>query len=116
MKIRTLLVTIFVLTLATSGLAQNRAWRAAEDAFSSMQYNLALTKYKKALTKARTKPDKEKISFQMAECYRLINNTKKAEAAYKRIAKTKIKQYRNLKNTCIRGKKSTVRSHFYEER
>ncbi len=89
MKIRTLLVTIFVLTLATSGLAQNRAWRAAEDAFSSMQYNLALTKYKKALTKARTKPDKEKISFQMAECYRLINNTKKAEAAYKRIAKTK---------------------------
>jgi peptidoglycan-associated lipoprotein len=53
-----------------------------------MQYNQALTKYKKALSKAKGKPDKEKISFQMAECYRLINNTRKAEAAYKRISKT----------------------------
>ena len=54
-----------------------------------MQYNVALTKYKKALSKTKGKPDKEKISFQMAECYRFINNTKKAEPAYKRLIKTK---------------------------
>ncbi len=88
MKIRSLLITLFVLIVFASGIAQNRAWKAADDAYNNMQYNLALTKYKKALSKARLKPDKEKISFQMAECYRLINNTKKTEAAYKRISKT----------------------------
>jgi len=74
--------------MLASGLAQSRHWRAADDAFTNMQYNLAITKYKKALSKAKGKPDKEKISFQIAECYRLINNTKRAEAAYKRIAKS----------------------------
>lgn len=84
------LIFFLVLTFGF-GVAQgqNRAWRAAEDAFNSMQYNLALTKYKKALSKARVKSDKEKISFQMAECYRIINNTKKAEPAYKRLATSK---------------------------
>lgn len=89
MKIRSLLLILSLFMLASSGVAQNRHWRAADDAFNNMQYNQALTKYKKALSKAKGKPDKEKISFQMAECYRLINNTRKAEAAYKRLIKTK---------------------------
>jgi peptidoglycan-associated lipoprotein len=88
MKIKPLLIFFILLIAISPGLAQNRNWRIADESFSNMQYNNALTKYKKALSKAKNKPDKEKISFQMAECYRLINNTKKAEAAYKRIAKT----------------------------
>jgi peptidoglycan-associated lipoprotein len=70
-------------------LAQNRSLRAADDAFKNMQYNVAVSKYKKALSKAKAKPDKEKISFQIAECYRITNSTKKAEPAYKRLVKTK---------------------------
>jgi len=89
MRIRILLFTIIFSLAAFPVFAQNRSLRAADEAFGNMQYNVALTKYKKALSKAKTKPDKEKISFQMAECYRIINNTKKAEAAYKRLAKTK---------------------------
>ncbi|MBK7212697.1 MAG: OmpA family protein [Bacteroidales bacterium] len=88
MKIKALFVFILLLTLVYPAMSQSRHWKAADEAFSNMQYNTALTKYKKALSKAKGKPDKEKISFQMAECYRLINNTKKAEAAYKRISKT----------------------------
>jgi peptidoglycan-associated lipoprotein len=88
MKIRSLLVVLFVFALFATGHSQNRHWRAADDAFSNMQYNLAVTKYKKALSKAKGKPDKEKISFQIAECYRLTNNTKRAEGAYKRIIKS----------------------------
>ncbi|NVO21671.1 MAG: OmpA family protein [Bacteroidetes bacterium] len=88
MNIRSLLIFLFVTALFSTGLAQNRHWRAADDAFTNMQYNIAVTKYKKALSKVKTKPEKEKISFQIAECYRLINNTKKAEAAYKRIIKS----------------------------
>lgn len=89
MKIRILILT-FILSLAAFPLfAQNRALRAAEDAFNNMQFNVALSKYKKALSKTKSKPEKEVISYQMAECYRIINNTRRAEAAYKRLAKTK---------------------------
>lgn len=89
MRIRILLFTFIFSLAAFPVLAQNRSLRAADDAFNNMQYNVALTKYKKALSKAKAKPEKEKISFQIAECYRIINNTKKAEASYKRLAKTK---------------------------
>ena len=77
MRIRILLFTLITSLAAYPVFAQNRTLRAAEDAFNNIQYNVALTKYKKALSKAKAKPDKEKISFQMAECYRIINNTKK---------------------------------------
>jgi len=90
MRIRILIITIIFSLAAFPVFAQNnRALRAADDAFYNMQYNVALSKYKKALSKAKGKPDKEKISFQMAECYRITNNTKKAEPAYKRLSKTK---------------------------
>ncbi len=89
MRIRILLITFIFSLAAYPVFAQSRALRAADDAFNNMQYNVALTKYKKALSKAKAKPDKEKISFQMAECYRIVNNTKRAESAYKRLVKTK---------------------------
>ena len=85
-----LLLIIFIACLASlPAFSQNRYIRVADDAYSNLQYNVALTKYKKALSKTKAKPEKEKISFQMAECYRMINNTKRAEAAYKRLVKTK---------------------------
>lgn len=89
MTIRILLFTFILSLAATPVFAQNRFLRAGDDAFNNMQYNVALAKYKKALSKTKGKPDKEKISYQMAECYRFINNTKKAEPAYKRLIKTK---------------------------
>jgi peptidoglycan-associated lipoprotein len=92
MRIRILLFAFIFSVAVFPVFSQNRVLRVADDAFNNMQYNVALTKYKKALSKAKAKPDKEKISFQMAECYRIINNTKKAESAYKRLAKTKYAQ------------------------
>lgn len=89
MRIRILLFTLLFSLTAYPVLSQNRALRAADEAFNNMQYNVAAAKYKKALSKAKAKPDKETISFQIAECFRIMNNTKKAEAAYKRLIKTK---------------------------
>ena len=89
MNVKSLLIIAFIFTLPFCGNTQNRYIAAADQAFAAMQYNIAVTKYKKAYSKTRSKPDKERISFQMAECYRLINNTKKTEPAYKRIIKTK---------------------------
>jgi peptidoglycan-associated lipoprotein len=88
MNAKLLLLVAFIVSISLSGKAQNRFIASADQAFATMQYNIALTKYKKAYSKSRSKPDKERISFQMAECYRMINNTKRAEPAYKRLLKT----------------------------
>jgi len=73
--------------------AQNKHSKAADDAFADQQYSLALEKYQKAYSKVKNNRDeRDRISFQMAECFRLMNNTKRAEVAYKRLTG---ERYRN---------------------
>lgn len=70
--------------------AQNKFTRAADDAFIDQLYNLALTRYQKAFSKVKNnKGEKDRISFRIAECYRMMNITKKAEVAYKRLVNGK---------------------------
>ncbi len=60
----------------------------ADQTFEDKMFNLAIDKYKKAATKIKkNKVEKNRISFQIAECYRLTNNMKKAEGEYKRLEK-----------------------------
>lgn len=67
---------------------QSRRIAAAEEAFNNFQYNVAVNRYKKAYSKTKSRPEKDRISFQMAECYRMMNNTKRAEVTYRRIIKS----------------------------
>ena len=61
----------------------------ADLAFGRKQYTEAADRYKKAYRKTRrNKDERNRISFQMAECYRLIGLTKRAEPYYKRLLKT----------------------------
>ena len=61
----------------------------ADLAFGRKQYTEAADRYKKAYRKVRrNKDERNRISFQMAECYRLIGLTKRAEPYYKRILKS----------------------------
>ena len=67
-------------------LAQNKATKAADDAFADQLYFTALQKYQKASSKVKNnKAERDRIIFRIAECYRMMNNTKKAESAYKRL-------------------------------
>ena len=51
---------------------------------------LALKRYQKAYSKVKkNKDERDRISFQIAECYRMMNNTKRAEVAYKRLLTSK---------------------------
>lgn len=77
---------LFLLLLAAPDLsAQGRRMAAADDAFSTFQYNVAVSRYKKAYSRTKSRPEKDRISFKMAECYRMMNNTKRAEVSYKRM-------------------------------
>ncbi|HTX88979.1 MAG TPA: OmpA family protein [Bacteroidales bacterium] len=83
-----LLPLVFLCSL--SSVAQNKFTKAADESFADQQYLLALTRYQKAYSKIKkNKEEKERISFRMAECYRMMNNTKKAEIAYKRLLTSK---------------------------
>jgi len=82
-----LLIFLLIAVSIPEVSGQSRRIAAAEEAFSSFQYNVAATRYKKAFSKTKNRAEKERISFQMGECYRLMNQTKKAEANYRRIIK-----------------------------
>ncbi len=80
-------VVFLLYFLSTSAYTQNKFSKSADDAFTDQMYNLALTRYQKAYSKVKNnKGEKERISVRIADCYRLMNNTKKAEVAYKRLA------------------------------
>ena len=84
---------IFILTISFSPLsAQNKHTKIADNSFADQQYALALEKYKKAYSKVKSnREERDRISFQMAECYRLMNNSKRAEIYYKRMTNKRYK-------------------------
>ncbi len=82
-----LLVAIIMAIPAISSAQRNPA-KGADEAFSKQQYSLAIDKYKKAYTKVKkNKEEKNRITSQLAECYRLTGNYKRASASYKRLIK-----------------------------
>lgn len=88
-----LLAIVFVALLLTALVplqtqAQSRRVAAADEAFNSFQYNIAASRYKKAYSKTRNRADKDRISFKLGESYRMMNNTRRAEMAYRRIIKS----------------------------
>ena len=90
MKINRILLKISLLVfimipVMVIGQRRNPA-KSADEAFSRQQYSVAVEKYKKAYKKVKkNKEEKNRISYQMAECYRLVGNYKRAEITYKRL-------------------------------
>jgi peptidoglycan-associated lipoprotein len=88
---RSILTLLAVIVISAGSIAQNRYSRSADESFNDQQYFLALKKYQKAYSKVKkNKDERERISFQMAECYRLMNNPKRSETAYKRLLTSKL--------------------------
>ncbi len=81
-----LLILVFLPAML---LAQKRnPAKGADEAFAKQQYSVAIDKYKKAYTKVKkNKEEKNRITAQMAECYWLTGNYKRAEANYKRLVR-----------------------------
>ena len=85
-----IILSALFLFLSTDLYAQRRNYaKNADLAFGRKQYTEAVDRYKKAYRKTRrNKDERNRITFQMAECYRLIGLTKRAEPYYKRVMKT----------------------------
>jgi peptidoglycan-associated lipoprotein len=72
-----------------AGQKQRSFIRSADDAFADERYSVAIEKYQKAYTKVKKNPaERDRITFQLAECYRKTGEMKRAEIQYKRLIKS----------------------------
>ncbi len=79
---------LFSILLSSVIYAQRNFTESADRDFEDQKYAVAIDKYKKAYSKTKDRDEKNRIRFQMAECYRLMNNTKRAEVYYKSLYRT----------------------------
>ena len=85
-----LVLLVLTLLVATTATAQNGNSRSvaskADQQFQNMQYTLALDSYLEAYDKVKAnKAEKNRIYFQVGECYRLMYNYPKAKHTYNRL-------------------------------
>ena len=80
-------VLLAVLFLTVTGL-KAQVTKDADNAFKYCQYEKALDEYKKVIKKvSKNQIEVRRITFQIAECYRIMGDLKKAEQQYIRLEK-----------------------------
>ena len=86
MKIQKNIVAAITLLCFIGTGAMAQIAQKADNLFAQKQYIAALAEYENAYNKiSSNKVEKNRIYFQMGECYRLMNNFPKAERVYKRL-------------------------------
>ncbi len=117
-----LLLIITIIGIAQPANAQRRnPSKSADIAFERKQYNVAIERYKKAYKKTGKKKYEEErvyITHQLAECYRLTEASKLAEAQYKRLMRTEYPKenpevYLNYANVLKRNQKYELAAEYY---
>ena len=86
-----LILIVTIIGIAPANAQKRNPSKSADIAFERKQYNVAIERYKKAYKKTGKKKyrdEREFITYRLAECYRLTESTKLAEAQYKRLVKT----------------------------
>ncbi len=118
---------LFVLTILLAGVAvaQNTNVRSvagrADIQFRNKQYTLALESYQQAYEKVSgNKAEKNRIYFQIGECYRLMYNYPKAEHTYKRLVQagyynTEPKLYLYMAEMCRFNGKFDEADEYYDK-
>jgi len=97
-RILTLMLLTTLLAAPELSAQQKRNFtQEADQAFEDQMYYTAIDKYKKAYSKVKSnRTEKKRILFQIAECYRLTNNPKRAESQYKRLIRIKYEKQNPL--------------------
>ena len=83
------LIFTFTIALQTIASAQNRHIRAGDTYFEEQLYQQAAEKYKKGYKKLKDNETRKKVSFKLAESYRLTNELRRAKAQYLRLIRYK---------------------------
>lgn len=86
-KIKIVATIVCALILSTS-ITNAQTTRDADNAFRHCQYEKALEEYKKSVKKIKkNRVELRRVTFQIAECYRIMGDLKRAEQQYLRLHK-----------------------------
>lgn len=77
-------ILILLSSISLNSYAKSNRARIADKAFKNHKYHKAIAAYKKAEKKLKDPEEKNRVIFQLAECYRLVNDSRRAESQYKR--------------------------------
>jgi peptidoglycan-associated lipoprotein len=92
-------MAVLVFFISNLGIAQQnqnkkpvprKATQKADEAYEAGEYAKAAEKYMQTMGKVKDRKEKTAILFRIGECYRFVNQPKKAENWYKRAIATKI--------------------------
>jgi peptidoglycan-associated lipoprotein len=87
MSMNKLLALLLVICISFSAFGQKKI-AAGDYAFEGKQFDKALTAYKKGMKKIGNNPvESKRVTYQIAECYRIMGDLKKAENQYLRLEK-----------------------------
>ena len=79
---RKLFVTIFIISITLNVFAQKKIV-VGDNAYSGKQFDKAITAYKKGMKKLGKNPvEKKRVTYQIAECYRIMGDMNRAEKQY----------------------------------
>lgn len=119
------IISLLMFLIPTLVFAQRNPAKSADEAFDALQYTVAIDKYKKAYTKVKkNKEEKNRITSQLAECYRLTSNYKRAEISYKQLVRRDwdkrnpeiLLKYAEMLKINGKYEESVVQYHAYMER
>ena len=117
-----LLMLFAAMLMASGAYAQSKSLAAkADDLFDQNRFVEAVKEYEAAYEKIKdNKAEKNRIYFQIAECYRLTYNYPRAERIYKRLAdeeyyKSERKLYFNLAEMCRFQEKFVEAEEYYSK-
>ncbi|MBP3740406.1 MAG: PD40 domain-containing protein [Bacteroidales bacterium] len=116
-----LVILISALFVASGAYAQKSIAKKADDLFDQYRFYDASKEYEKAYEKIKdNKAEKNRVYFQLAECYRLMYDYPRAERIYKRLANdgyqnTECKLYFHLAEMCRFEEKFDEADEFYQK-
>ena len=114
-----LLLLVAALSIATGAQAQRSIAQKADELFDQNRFVEALEQYTNAYERIKgNKAEKNRLYFQMAECYRMMYDYPRAERIYKRLANegyadTERKLYFNLAEMCRFEEKFEEADEYY---
>lgn len=87
--LKSFILLLLVFSISYSAEAQNKKTKRADETFAAGEYFKASEIYTKLYSKASTKIIKAELAFKLGECYRKMNDPKKAEKWYNRAVKSR---------------------------
>ncbi|MCP4553587.1 MAG: hypothetical protein GY834_16440, partial [Bacteroidetes bacterium] len=117
---KSIILLLFIVALHPLHAQKNHA-RSADGAFNNHMYVVSIERYRKAYTKIKNDlEEKNRILFQLGECYRLTNNIRRTEIQFKRLVRINYQEKEPLvllylANALKAGKKYSEALPHYQE-